>query len=128
MGARAAAHDQEGDPVSTRELLAKLRWKVGKSPKPIPLGHDLEVRLYRDSAHETANEVQSRAPEWSQLLIALTYKKTRHSYRALLRAHVETRGKSMWFNDNVWRLSEAGLDFWSANIDRLLADREASLR
>jgi hypothetical protein len=76
------------------------------------LGPGLEVRLVH---------VQGSA---SHLGIELRFG-SRVQCRSLPKDHVETRGRSMWFNDNVWRLSAAGVEFWAANIRQVMKDPKA---
>jgi len=91
-----------------RDQLSKLRWSV-KTSNRCEIAPGLEVRLLRLGGLESES-----------LLGIELIRVGRTSRRSLPRAHVETRGKSMWFADNTWRLSPAGLDFWSENLATVL--------
>lgn len=97
----------------TSDVLTALRWSVDKA-KSLDLAPGVTLRMIemRESPSFLALQLY-RSGEGSI--------ESRTMIRALAKAHVETRGKSMWFRDNTWRLSPAGVEFFTPGIDAVLA-------
>jgi hypothetical protein len=93
-----------------------MRWNVRGTGEGKRLGDELTVWLHRADP-----DAQSTSP----LAIAVRFG-GRIQSRPLPREHIETRGRSQWFNDSTWRLSEAGLTFWAENLHKVLRDRAAT--
>lgn len=91
-----------------REALAQLRWSISKGSKSVQIAPGVGVFLYENTDSPTNLGIGLHTPKGEQR-------------RPLPKGHVTTKGKSTWFRDNCWRLSDTGLDFWAENTGRLLA-------
>ena len=94
--------------IDVAGALTALRWsvKLWGPPKPLANGVVVSLRESRDSA--------------AHLAIVLRFADGREVVKQLVPQHVETRGKGNWFRDNVWRLSPAGVDFFTPGIVAVL--------
>lgn len=86
---------------AAHEVAAALRWSVKRGVRSITFAPGMEIAMVED------RESRSR--------LALRFKcagleRTVH----LIVEHVETKGKSIWFRNNAWRLSPSGIA-WTAN-------------
>lgn len=98
---------------SVKESLRSLRWSVKTRGTPIVLAPGIEVRLVESDDSP------------SRLAITLqVHGKT--PVRQLPNDYVETRGKSQWFRDNVWRLSESGVEAFAPGIEDILSKAQSS--
>lgn len=87
-----------------REALAQLRWSISKGVKTVQVAPELGAFLCEDRESPSLLLIGLRSP-------------TGEHFRVLPKEHVATK--------DCWRLSDTGLDFWSANVADLLVKRAA---
>jgi hypothetical protein len=98
---------------TVQESLRSLRWSVKTWGTPIALAPGIEVRLVESDESPSHLAITLRVHGKTQT-------------RALPNGYVETRGKGSWFRDNLWRLSESGVEAFAPGIEDILSKAQAA--